>query len=106
MKKKEQYKRLLSFLDSAIIIFLLTAVFSYIWFHFYDKSDVLLKTFWRRGNYVVIGLYGVLVFLFLKLYGGLRIGHMRVFEVLYSQILSLLCVNGFTYLQPLKSIKG
>lgn len=99
MKKKEQYKRLLSFLDSAIIIFLLTAVFSYIWFHFYDKSDVLLKTFWRRGNYVVIGLYGVLVFLFLKLYGGLRIGHMRVFEVLYSQILSLLCVNGFTYLQ-------
>lgn len=99
MERKEQYKRLLSRLNSAAIILLNAAIFAWIWFHFYDNYDVLPERFWRRGNYVIIGLYGVIVYLFYKLYGGMNVGSSQTFEVLYSQILSILCVNAFTYLQ-------
>lgn len=100
MEKREQYKRLIMGFCSAVILFLLTAIFAFVWYRNYaDNSEVLLKVFWNRGNYVVIGLYALMLFLFYRLYGGFKVGYLRVFEVLYSQILSVLCVNAVTYLQ-------
>lgn len=100
MEKREQYKRLIMGFCSAVILFLLTAIFAFVWYRNYaDNSEVLLKVFWHRGNYVVIGLYALMLFLFYRLYGGFKVGYLRVFEVLYSQILSVLCVNAVTYLQ-------
>src|SRR5699024_4487076 len=46
-----------------------------------------------------IGLYGLLLYFFFKMYGGFKVGYLRVFDVLYSQVLSVLCVNLITYLQ-------
>lgn len=100
MEKREQYKRLIMFLNSAVIMVLQTAIFAYVWYRFYaDSKEILMKPFWRRGNYVVIGLYALMVFCFHKLYGGFKVGYLRIFEVLYSQILSVVCVNAVTYLQ-------
>ena len=100
MEKREQYKRLIMFLNSAVILLLQTAIFAYVWYQFYaDNEVILLKTFWRRGNYVVIGLYALMVFFFYRLYGGFKVGYLRIFDVLYSQILSVLCVNVVAYLQ-------
>lgn len=100
MKKREQYKRLIMFLNSAVILLLQTAIFAYVWYHFYaDDKKILIKVFFRRGNYVVIGLYALMVFFFFKLYGGFKVGYLRVFDVLFSQIFSVLCVNAVTYLQ-------
>ena len=100
MEKREQYKRLIMGFCSAVILFLLTVIFAFVWYRNYaDNSEVLLKVFWHRGNYVVIGLYALMLFLFYRLYGGFKVGYLRVFEVLYSQILSVLCVNAVTYLQ-------
>jgi hypothetical protein len=62
-------------------------------------AGVIGKEFWYRGNYVVIGQYALMLFLFYKLYGGFKVGYLRVFDVLFSQILSVLCVNLITYLQ-------
>lgn len=99
MEKREQYKRLIMFCASAVIILLQTCIFAVTWFRYYDNKDVLQLTFWNRGNYVVIGIYAVMIYLFYKLYGGLKVGYLRVIEVMISQILSVLCVNGITYLQ-------
>lgn len=99
MEKREQYKRLIMFLASAVIIVLQTAIFAYIWYRYYAYTGAMQKSFWRRGNYVVIGQYALMIFLFYRLYGGFKVGYLRVFEVLYSQILSVLCVNAITYLQ-------
>lgn len=53
----------------------------------------------NRGNYVVVGLYGLLLILFFKLFDGFKIGYFRIYEVLFSQVVSVLCVNMVTYLQ-------
>lgn len=99
MEKREQYKRIIMFLASVLILALETGIFAYVWFHFYADEGVIGKTFWNRGNLVVIAQYALMLYLFYRIYGGFKVGYLRIFEVLYSQILSVLCVNIITYLQ-------
>lgn len=99
MDKREQYKRLIMFLASAVILTLQTAIFAYVWYRYYAYTGVMEENFFRRGNYVVIGQYALMLYLFYKLYGGFKVGYLRIFDVLFSQILSVLCVNAITYVQ-------
>ena len=98
MENRERYKRLIMFLASAVIIAIETLLFAYIWYKFYAHKEVIGRRF-DRGNQVVIGLYVLMIYFFYKIYGGFKVGYPRVFEVIYSQILSVCCVNFITYLQ-------
>ena len=100
MDRREQYKRIFRFLSSAIIIGALTAIFAYIWYtHFANNKDLLIKTFFRRGNYALIALYAVIMLLFYRVFGAHKTGSMRTLEAAYTQVLSVLCTNAITYLQ-------
>ena len=100
MRKREKFKRLFRFLNALTIIGMLTAVFAYMWYtNFADNEDLLIKTFFRRGNYVLVTLYGVIMLLFYRAYGAHEVGYMRMMESVYTQVLSVLCTNAFTYLQ-------
>ena len=100
MKKREQYKRLINFLNTVIIIGALTAVFAHTWYsNFADSDPLLLKPFFRRGNYALIALYALISVLFYRVYGATRVGYMRILESAYTQVLSVLCGNAVTYLQ-------
>ena len=92
MENRERYKRLIMFLASAVIIAIETLLFAYIWYKFYAHKEVIGRRF-DRGNQVVIGLYVLMIYFFYKIYGGFKVGYLRVFEVIYSQILSVCCVN-------------
>lgn len=96
MNRKDQYKRLLLALAAAVTLLLQTGMFALVWFRCYGESGAHLFV---RGNYVLIGLYGLMNFFIFHILGGFKIGHARIFEILYSQILSILCVNGISYLQ-------
>ena len=96
MENREQYKRLIKLLASSVIIAVQTGIFIYVWFNFYSDSGANLFV---RGNYVVIALYAIMVFCFNKIYGGFKVGYLRIFEVLFSHTLSVVCVNAITYLQ-------
>lgn len=96
MEKRERYKRLLIFAASVLIMSVQVGIYSYIWFHCYSNAG---SNHFVRGNYVVIALYALMLFGFYKIYGGFKIGHKRVLEMLYTQILSVLCVNVVTYFQ-------
>ena len=98
MENRERYMRLIMFLASAVIIAIETLLFAYIWYKFYAHKEVIGRRF-DRGNQVVIGLYVLMIYFFYKIYGGFKVGYLRVFEVIYSQILSVCCVNFITYLQ-------
>ena len=98
MENRERYKRLIMFLAAAVIIAIETLLFAYIWYKFYAHKEVIGRRF-DRGNQVVIGLYVLMIYFFYKIYGGFKVGYLRVFEVIYSQILSVCCVNFITYLQ-------
>lgn len=99
MKNKEQFKGVLMFLASALLLLLLTAVFAYVWYTHFAYSEEADAPFFQRGNYVMIGLYALMVFLFFKLYGGFCLNRQRSAEMIYSQSLSVICVNLVTYLQ-------
>ena len=90
---------MIMFLSSALIVALETAIFAYVWYYHYADEAIIGKTFWKKGNFVVIAQYALMIYLFYRIYGGFKVGYLRVFEVLYSQILSVLCVNMITYLQ-------
>lgn len=76
---------------------ILTLQFADIWYTSYASAIVL--PFYRRGNWVVILIYMVLLFLFFKGYGAFRIGYLRRTDMMFSQILSILGTNAVTYLQ-------
>jgi exopolysaccharide biosynthesis polyprenyl glycosylphosphotransferase len=72
-------------------------MFWFVWEHMY--SNMIPNPFWRRGNWAVVALYAILLFCFNKLYGGIRMGYLRVMDVLFSEILSVCIVNFITYIQ-------
>lgn len=96
-KNKEQYKRIISFFSSVVLISALTGIFIFVWYKYY--SDVIIKPFYRRGNWVVILIYTVLALLFFKAYGGLKMGYLKRSDMIYSQSISMIAVNIITYFQ-------
>lgn len=97
MKKYEPYKRLIKLFSSSVIVFLEVLVYWIVWTQYYN--EILEFPYWRRGNWLVVCLYGILLMFFLKTYGGFKIGYYKKTNVIYSQILSIVFVNTITYLQ-------
>lgn len=95
--KSEQFKRIIIFLETIGLIAGLTFMFWFVWEYIY--SHMIPNPFWRRGNWAVVALYAIMLFCFNKLYGGIRIGYLRVMDVLFSEILSVCIVNFLTYIQ-------
>ena len=91
MKKRDQFKRIFSFFAAVILVGLYALGFAWVWYRSY--SDTILLPFYRRGNWVMILIYVVFVLLFSKAFGGLKIGYLKRSDMLYSQMLSILCVN-------------
>ncbi len=96
-KNFEQYKRIVKFLSSAIIIFLELAIYNYVWINFYNKNMTI--AFWRRGNWLILGEYLVLLLSLHRIYGGLKVGIFKYWNLVYSHMLSLVIVNAFSYVQ-------
>ena len=100
MKKnynRDQFKRIFSFFAAVLLVGLYAAGFAWVWYESY--SDAILLPFYRRGNWVMILIYVVLVLLFAKSFGGLKIGYLKRTDMFYSQTLSIFCVNVVTYFQ-------
>lgn len=99
MNKREQYKKLLMFLASAVLMLVMTAIFAFIWYRFYAYSEDSGEIFYRRGNYAIIALYAIMLFMVGKVFSGFRAGSARVLESLYTQILVTFCTNAVIYLE-------
>ena len=96
---RERYKRLIMFFASLLVVGLQTANFAYIWFTEYNRRSVIQIFYWRRGNWVLIGLYALIIVLMSKLFGAFKVGYMRVQDVIIAQICSVICTNTFAYIQ-------
>lgn len=98
MRTNERYKRLVKLLFSAVMLLGLCTLYGYTWICHYNAS-VLQLPFYRRGNWVIILLYGILLIFLMQTYGGFKIGYLKNGNLIYSQILSVLFANVFTYFQ-------
>lgn len=95
MSKKDRYKRIISFVSAVILLGLLTGIFAAVWYTHYSESIVL--PFYRRGNWVLIAIYCTLTAIFFKAYGGFKLGYLKKTDMLYSQLISMVCVNVISY---------
>lgn len=98
MNKAEQFKTIIKFISSTVLLAMQTLLYGYTWMTYYG-SNIWDAPFYRRGNWLVIALYGLLLFLFINTYGGFKIGYLRKLDAIFSQILATLCVNVITYIQ-------
>ena len=97
MRKYEKYKGLVKLLFCLIQVMMLVAPYSALWIGYYNK--VIPYPFFRRGNWVMVFLYAVVLICFMKLYGGFKVGYLKKGNLIYSEILSLVFTNSFTYFQ-------
>ena len=96
--KREPYKRLIKLAFAIVLIVGLCALYSITWIGYYNKF-VLQIPFYRKGNWVIVLLYGILLVFFMSTYGGFKIGYLKNGNLIYSQMISVIFVNIFTYFQ-------
>ena len=97
MSKREDYKRFIVFCLASLVVLAQAAVFAWVWYSVYRGQ--IDEPFWRKGNWVLIAIYGLMFALFAKLYGGLKVGYLKRIDVFYSLTLALLCTNVVEYLE-------
>lgn len=102
MKDFEKFKKFNKFLAALIILSVLTLSFSYVWLKYYnfyrDSRPIVEEIFDNRGNWLLVVVYFVILFIFSRIYGSLRVGYLKKFNIIYSQLLTILCVNTFIFL--------
>lgn len=97
MKRKEMYKRLVK---TALISLLLAgemAVYYAVWMKYYNPQ--MRVPYDVKGNYMIAAVYGIVIIIFLHIYGGMNIGYFRVWNLAYSHVLTVVCSNALIYLQ-------
>lgn len=95
MKKLETSRRILILFASALSLACQITAYGFLWFHYY--KDMVAQIFWIKGDILMISIYAVLLFFFSRMYGGMKIGYLKAWEVFFSQVFSTLCVNIFSY---------
>lgn len=89
-----KFRKSIMMLLKLLIMTALVFAFVCIWFNWYEEA-----LFSDKGNYVVGLSYILILSVFASLYGGLKIGVMRLHEVIYSLFLSTLFSNFVAYLE-------
>lgn len=97
MKGYEQYKRLIRFFAAMAILALEMSIYWFSWINYFSQKAG--TPFFKKGDWLMLAVYGILVLFFSRMYGGLRIGYLEKGNVMYSQVLSIILVNTITYLQ-------
>ncbi len=97
MTVREYGKRIIVFLLGALLLAALTFAFAFIWYTVYGLRIIL--PFWRRGNVLVVIIYGVILFLFAKMYSALKVGYLKRIDVISSWGITVFCANVIEYLQ-------
>ena len=72
MRDFTRYKRIVKFISTAVIVLLETYIYGYVWITQYNR--MLEFPFWRRGNWLMIAVYAILLLFFENTYGGFKIG--------------------------------
>ena len=97
MKSYEQYKRIVRFLFSAILVSVEMAMYWHVWLKYYN--GLMEFPYNRTGNWLIVAVYGIFLIVFSMIYGGFRIGYLRIFNIIFSQTLVSSCANVLIYLE-------
>jgi len=97
MKTFDKYRRLIKLLFAFLMTAAMSAIYGCIFTVWLNK--IIEYPFWRRGIWMMVFIYTVLLAFFLNIYGGYRIGILKKGNLVFSQILALFLTNFITYFQ-------
>lgn len=89
-----KFRKSIMFIFKVAIVLSMTFVFIGCWQENYEVA-----LFSSKGNYVVVFSYLIILLVFSNLYGGMKIGTLRLHEVIYSLSLSMVFTNFIMYLE-------
>lgn len=84
-------------LEGVVETVLLTVIYYLVWKAFY--SGEYTPGYIGSGKFILMGIYGVLVFVLFFLCEGFKFGHLKLTDVVVSQWISLIIVDFITYFQ-------
>lgn len=97
MKYNSQQKRqAMLFLFGLVLLAVNTLLFGVLWYRYY-RNQMYIYTFFAKGDIGVIGLFGLLYFVFARLYGGFDVMFHSVEELSYSHLVALALSCGMMY---------
>ena len=97
MNIQEIKRRLYSLMVSGVHIFIQTMLMTATWKEYYNPY--IRIPFWTRGHWYIMTLYMVALMFFTHVYGGLKIGYLKQFDVLLSQVVAIICANVVFYVE-------
>ena len=98
MKKKNEYKGLYITVSTLIHLAIIIGMYAFVWYKFYRRimGDNIFR---GPGNLLVITVYAALYFILQNVYGGFKIGHLKLTDVLFAGLLSNVINTAFAYAQ-------
>lgn len=95
MKNQEQFKRLVRAAFCFALLLVHAALFWQVWRRFY--SPLMETQYWLKGHFMILAFYVFWAFLLPGIYGGWRVGYLKIFHIVYSQSLGLVMANLLIY---------
>ncbi len=99
MKNDDTRKRLYTLATVFLGITIQTIIVFFVWQGYYNHTSVIRKIFVFRGHYFVMAIYWVVMYLFNKSNGSLKIGYLKIGDLVFSQLVSNICANLVFYLE-------
>ena len=84
MNKHDKYKRIIVFTSALIIVLIQVAVFWVTWHEYYNKMIII--PFFKRGSWLMVGIYSILLLAFSKTFGGYRVGYYKKADVILLKL--------------------
>lgn len=94
--KNEKFKRVFRFVCMIWIVLFQAGVFGLVWDHYYNT--VIDQSFAMRGNWLMVGLYLMILLLFTQVYGGFKIGYQKPDSLTLSQSIAVVGSNVIIFL--------
>lgn len=97
MRRREYFRRIVMFVLASLVVLAQSALFAAAWYLYY--RELIFEPFWNKGNWVLIAMYMLILILFSRMFGGLRVGYLKRLDDIYSLALAAICSNVVIYLQ-------
>lgn len=91
--QKSDVKRLLLFISSSLLIIFIVSAFYLVWTENFTDNP-----YYKKGDYLIAAVYGIIAIVFIKLYDGFEIGYYKMSDIIFSQSLGIVGANIFLYL--------
>lgn len=90
-------KRLVIFLNALFNTLLYTSIFAFVWEEYYNPP-LNNMGFFKNGNIILYFIYAVIYFILVEMYGGFRIGSLRITDSVFTQVITVTLTDGIAYL--------